>query len=532
MTREEFNLLLDSLDMTIAAANLTLSEIHYETMNDINQLRDFFNNLSEEEFNKLFEDEYEQLKEMLKEDNSAQQFLSQFAGDLEDNYKDIIDPASYDPTKFDRVNMRFGTVDRYDGYVPHNIGIRRKGYRPDNINKYEPKSPLLRLLTIIKNWLVNIFLKFINFILSIGRRLFGSKANKAIADIEAQLKRQEALLNKFEKDLIAIKLSSKDNNNNNIEQLILDKLNDMNMPRDRQNMSLEKATSWTPVSSRGLDNTNLPVQGLRNMNPTIAEDISNKIEITGNGILLTENKKQYIVIDISNDIFDLNASIEHFFRLFDNAYGSHGEHLYQTGDLEYIYDFLKSSIKNYIKGQLPQEDPFGRLLDGLGLDLKKIDQNLAATKQNTDKLRSAYLNTVAIIERILQTIKSKKIHALTSIGQMSTYDKRTNAQLKRLVNIIKPRIKQGEKLMSQFEKSLVRFQKLGKEIEKERFTLNALGGIVYDDPTRQMFERYFITIQKIIQTIDLRMQSLALYLKIIKDIYSAMAGLHQLTGVK
>jgi hypothetical protein len=242
-----------------------------------------------------------------------------------------------------------------------------------------------------------------------------------------------------------------------------------------------------------------------------------------NSLTEAPSSTKFVVVDVSKQIFELNVAIDHFFKLFDNAFGTNGEHLYDDSDLLALSKLIKITVKNVEKGQLfPTENEFGDVRLEHGISRDKAKQNLNNTKVNTDKLRSAYLNTANIIQNLLQTIATKQAQTTTSLASMSLFNKMTNKQLKALAKKVTPRLKQAEKMYKNLNKMITKFKKISSKISEKQFNIQKLAAVSFTTPDVRLLQDYFQTVRMLIQTTDLRMSALAIYIKEMRDIQGAL----------
>ena len=189
--------------------------------------------------------------------------------------------------------------------------------------------------------------------------------------------------------------------------------------------SIESFT--TPVDSRNLPK---PVS-IRNMDQGEFEKIStifnDSVQYKEDGDLLAEKIEfatedgstiKGIMIDVGKEMQELEQILDHFLNLFDNAYGSNQEHLFETEDLELLLELFKETMASIATGKIPTYALQGKLTELDVINKNKLKDNLIRTKINVEQLKRAYTETQKNAINTLQWITQKQLLASQGLGEM------------------------------------------------------------------------------------------------------------------
>jgi hypothetical protein len=133
----------------------------------------------------------------------------------------------------------------------------------------------------------------------------------------------------------------------------------------------------------------------------------NRVGIFSESAMLHEDKALAISLDISKDVLALKEFTNHFFKLYDNAFGSNEEYLFGTEDVELLLRAFNTVRKNLETGKLTHYSINGRLAEIDMIDSNRIRDAVNKTKINTDALTTAYSQTFAKIQDIVKVLRIK-----------------------------------------------------------------------------------------------------------------------------
>jgi len=238
-----------------------------------------------------------------------------------------------------------------------------------------------------------------------------------------------------------------------------------------------------------------------------------------------------IMIDVTKEMQDLSQMLTHFLDLFDNAYGSNQEHLFETEDLQLLLELFKETMKSIASGRVPAYALQGNLTELDIINKNKLKDNLIRTKINVDSLKRAYVETQRGIIQKLQVITQKQLFASQGLGvSFKFYSAGTYQQMINILKVIQPRIKDAHKL----EKKLARmgqiFNKVVIELGKQRRSIANFGDVTYTPVYQRKINDLFDSARFVSQTITLRLTTLGLYIKELKDVNEAIMNANSINS--
>jgi hypothetical protein len=247
------------------------------------------------------------------------------------------------------------------------------------------------------------------------------------------------------------------------------------------------------------------------------------------GIQSKEKTFSLVQIDLSKDLENLEQLISHFFDLFENAYGSNNEHLFETGDLEILLRLFNDTIDQITSGRLSSYAVDGKLSPINTLDASNLKNNLMRTHVNTEKLKEVYVEIQKRIQNVLMIIGHKQLIAAEGMGlKYKFYSASTYQVMIQILNVITPRIKDVvriEKGMNDFRR---RFETLTVRLGRLRQGLQGFGEIVYQSQYQKRINDLFEGARYVTQTISLRLATVGLYLRQLRDIREGISNLNQM----
>ena len=237
-----------------------------------------------------------------------------------------------------------------------------------------------------------------------------------------------------------------------------------------------------------------------------------------------------IRLDTSRDLFALKQSLEHFFELFDNAFGSNDEKLFSVEDLELMLQIFKNTLAAItnsteatkaieIRGQLS--------FSGDAINATKLKDNLLRTKINTDNLKQAYVVTNKQINALAQIIMNKNLIGATQMGvQYAFLSASTYEIMIELIGIIDTRLKEAKAMEGKLQKMKKSYENLVSVLDKRRAQLNAISGMTYTTILQRRVNELYDGARYMTQTIQLRLNTLALYISELNDTRAILKNLN------
>ena len=238
-----------------------------------------------------------------------------------------------------------------------------------------------------------------------------------------------------------------------------------------------------------------------------------------------EEPVKILTIDTSKDLYNLKLSLQHFFDLFDNAFGSNDEKLFSVDDLEIILELLKKSVKTATDG-MPTLEVSGDLTTNT-MDANKIKDNLIRTKINTDNLKKAYVITNQQINAIAKIIMNKNIIGISQMGvQYALLSSSSYKELSDMYEIVDTRLDEAKAIEKKLLKMKTSYETLTKELEKKRSGLVAVKAFNITTIAQRQIENLYDASRYMTQIVQLRLNALSLYISEINDTRSIIKNMN------
>jgi len=385
------------------------------------------------------------------------------------------------------------------------------------INDYEPAIGHVKMQSItdmrfpeniifffqqLISWIVNLVKKFISFFTNAVQRLFGLPQGAKFEDeIRLELQKSKKI------ESIAMPLSFKK-----------DYETQRNMP---------KAVSMVQFAPEDYEKIrSLISEGVQLSEADPRDQVRSTLDLPARKTNPEFNEgRQTIAIDIniSKEMEGIQQLLQYFLDLFDNSYGSNREHLFGTEDLEMLLEIFKTTIKDMLSGNVSTTAIAGKMtsLDLLSAD--KLKDNLIRTKVNTDNLKKVYVQIEQSISNMLAVLQHKQLVATENLGiNFRFYSASTYVQMIKILDALKPRIKQAEQMEKDLKKMRDVFDKIVVQLGKQRQILLGVGQISYSSLAQKKVEELFNSARYVNQTISLRLATLGLFIRQIKEIREAV----------
>jgi hypothetical protein len=352
---------------------------------------------------------------------------------------------------------------------------------------------IIFFLQALINWLSNIVKKFIASFTTGIQRLFGVSVAE---DYKGDLKLNLAKVKNIESFSTPIEMDKK------------------NLPKPISvvNMDLRDIEGFKNLFSTNIlkDSFEIKIDG---------EIISEKTEFGSE----TKETVKGIMIDVSKEMQELEQTLDHFLNLFDNAYGSNQEHLFETEDLELLLELFKETMSAISSGKVPVYALQGKLTEIDVINKSKLKDNLIRTKINIDNLKRAYIETQKTAIEKLQVITQKQLFAAEGLGQMfKFYSAATYTRMINIIDVIEPRIKNANKLEKKLKYMGDKFNKVVIELGKQRRSISNFGDMTYTPVYQRKINDLFEASRYVSQTITLRLTALGIYIRELKDVQEAL----------
>ena len=246
-------------------------------------------------------------------------------------------------------------------------------------------------------------------------------------------------------------------------------------------------------------------------------------------------KVNYVVsINFSKDLEDLRALIQHFYDLFDNAYGSNSEKLFDTEDLEIILKLIKEQFANIKNGGAPTTYALGgRAIEVDAVNVYKVRDNLILTNSNITSLKEAYVKTMNKIRDISMIINGKEMLALSQYGvDYKLLTASTVNAMKTIIDSIPPRLKQAK----QMEKKLINmkkaYEKFVNKLSETQRSVASISNVTFSTTYQKQISDILQSTRYMSDIVTLRLSALGLYIKELNDTRDLIHALARLNTQK
>lgn len=247
-----------------------------------------------------------------------------------------------------------------------------------------------------------------------------------------------------------------------------------------------------------------------------------------------DERTPIVRLDTTQDLMALRESLNHFFDLYDNAYGSNNEDMFSTVDIQLELALFKDSLDRIEHPSTVNAVKVGNAIDydGVSVSSQKLRDNLLRTKVNTDNLKSAYTITNQQINAIAKIIANKNLVGITQMGvQYAMLSASTYEIMIDMVGDIDSRIKQAAKTEKDLQKMKDSFSKLADELDRRRTIISAGSTITYTTALERQISDMYDGARYMTQTVQLRLDALALYLSELNDTRAILKNLNAINTV-
>lgn len=412
-------------------------------------------------------------------------------------------------------------INKFDANNPSNIMMRAKidqansSYQPvaqfasvERLQDMKFPQNIIFFITQFIKWIKNIILNFIDKFSNIIRSLLGLKAGKS------KFTEDDLKLNLKKSKIIESKYAVNDNEVYTKMRRDSDTLNGTDTYSVRADLK--------PVSLY-----NIPFEDVKaNYSTRLTEGAGLFSSVTSDDFENEGKSVKVIKLDTSKELIEIKQSLAHFFELFDNAYGSNDEKLFGTDDLEIVLELFNNTLKDINKPSESQFEIRGDLMGSEPLNAVKLKDNLLRTKINTDNLKAAYVVTNKQINALAQIIMNKNLLGMDSMGvQFAFLSASTYEVMLDVIKVIDARLKEAEKIEKKLQKMKNAYDKLMNVLEKRRTSINSVAGFAFTTALQRKINNLYDGARYMTQTVQLRMNTLALYINELNDTRAVMRNL-------
>lgn len=355
-------------------------------------------------------------------------------------------------------------------------------YKVEKLSDMKFPQNIIFFIKQLAKWIKNLVVAFINKITNVVRRLFGLQEKEEVIDTKLRMSKAKAI--EGIPGLKALK-----NKNKYVTVYKVDN-----------------------ADVRSLTESFSCFQLLREADDDGTKFLSNRDR--------EKAPSTYILkVDISSELDDLRNLISHFFNIFDSSYGSNGEFLFGTDDLELLFKVFSKSLADIKNMNLPSYEVQGRAMELVAVDKDKLKVSLEKTLVNTDKLKNVYSQLVERISNTLKIITHKELLAASDMGvSFRFYSASTYKVMDDLLQLIAPRIKAAQAMEKKLATMKKVYENLTIELGKLQQSFMAISGVSYETIQQRTIRNLFDSARAVTQTVTLRLTTLSLYIKALKDV--------------
>lgn len=241
-----------------------------------------------------------------------------------------------------------------------------------------------------------------------------------------------------------------------------------------------------------------------------------------------------ISVDTTKDLMDLKEYLNHFFSLFDDAFGSNGEQLFTPQDLQILLVAFKKATDELIhpENQVPIVINGQISLDYNQIDADKVRDNMIRTLSNTNMLKDAYTHTSDQIALIAKVIGDKNIQGVTSMGaQYALLNVSSMNMLIDLVDITDRRLKNAVGLEKQLEKMKAQYLDVVENLNKFHTVNTSLTKVTTQTGLQRKVDNLYNAARYASQTVEYRLSALSLYISELNDVRATLINLNAINKV-
>lgn len=243
-----------------------------------------------------------------------------------------------------------------------------------------------------------------------------------------------------------------------------------------------------------------------------------------------EKERVIVTLDLSKDLESLRLLVNHFYELFDNAYGSFNEKLFDSTDLKLILEIFNDTLSNIKNGNPAREVSIsGNVTEVSAVNAARVKENLITTNSNIEQLKLAYVQTAAKIKDVVKIINSKELLMLSDLG--IDYKLLTSSTIRQMMDILKSipvRLKEAAKMEKQLDKVKKEYDVLVRKLAEAQRSVMSLSNITYTSTYAKRMNDLFVASRYMTDIVTLRLSGLGLYIKELKDVRDILA---QLNGI-
>lgn len=224
-------------------------------------------------------------------------------------------------------------------------------------------------------------------------------------------------------------------------------------------------------------------------------------------------------IDISKDLLGVKQLLDHFLKLADEAFGSYGEQMFGTEDLDLLFRVIESALSDIESGKIAYYEIGGVPSEIEAISPAKARDNLINTKLNTDLLRKQYTETAQRVRDLLEIIGHKEMRLASQAGiAYKMFSKGTYLEISEIIEVIEKRLKD----MKDLEKDLKEVQKKYAKVVDKLNSLSqsslAVTNMTFSTNYQKRIANLLDSTKQMTQIVTLRLTAVSYYIREIQSI--------------
>ena len=240
-----------------------------------------------------------------------------------------------------------------------------------------------------------------------------------------------------------------------------------------------------------------------------------------------------IQIDISKDLIHLKELVQHFYDLYDNAFGSNNEELFSTEDLELVLGLFRKTVDGLKNGDTPVYEIGSTAVEVSAIDSSRVRDNLIRTNDNIKRLKQAYTETAEMIKNTARVITHKEMLMLSGYGIDNKWlSSATYQTIIDILDTLKPRLKDAARNEKALTKMQKKYEAVSNELVKLQRAFNAYSNLSYTSVYQKRIIDLCHAAKYMTQVVTLRLTAIGMYIKEMKDIKDLMKALVNINNTR
>lgn len=296
-----------------------------------------------------------------------------------------------------------------------------------------------------------------------------------------------------------------------------------------ESVSVINEKTWDEFNAMSDDERKAEYEKMINKTDNKDENNINKNN-RNNAIDSKRNVLRTVELNVSQDLYALQQTLHHFFELFDSAFGSQGENLFDTSDLILVFKYIENITKGFEKGNM---NPALIQAQMSNISSEVVYDNLIRTKANVDNLNKAYYDTYTAIDKINKIMTNKQLLSLSTYGVNYMFlSQHTYSAMADLLTYIDARLKEATKMQKELDDAKKKYEELVNRIDKLRNSIKGFGYVSVNTIYERKINDLFASTKYMTQITSLRLNCLMKYIQELQSVRLTIANLNNLSAAQ